>query len=168
MEQFVHGESMFGDVVKKFLEDYRGVLAREQKKLAQNDVVGVPKHLDPGLNSGTPIELNQCHSFNSTKKGSKNQPLGDGFTIATVKMAKCMVPPLGNVLNERAHGRDAGVYGGGLEPGNVGVNDTMFCHYCAKPYSTLLTCSRCQKARYCTVECQKKAWPKHKSSCNKK
>nr|GAT56403.1 predicted protein [Mycena chlorophos] len=29
----------------------------------------------------------------------------------------------------------------------------------------LKICSRCRVARYCSAECQKKAWPKHKTSC---
>ena len=48
------------------------------------------------------------------------------------------------------------------------------CHHCfnmvirdksGKPTSTLLKCSACKFARYCSRDCQKKAWPMHKKEC---
>ena len=48
------------------------------------------------------------------------------------------------------------------------------CHYCfnmvvrdktGKGMTTLLRCSSCKFARYCSRECQKKAWPSHKKEC---
>jgi len=48
------------------------------------------------------------------------------------------------------------------------------CHHCfnmvirdksGKPTTTLLKCSACKFARYCSRDCQKKAWPMHKKEC---
>ena len=48
------------------------------------------------------------------------------------------------------------------------------CHQCfnmvvrdrqGQPTSQLLRCSSCKFARYCSRECQKKAWPTHKKEC---
>ena len=48
------------------------------------------------------------------------------------------------------------------------------CHHCfnmvvrgkdGKPNTQLLRCSACKFARYCSRECQKKAWPRHKKEC---
>ncbi|KAJ7741085.1 hypothetical protein B0H16DRAFT_1565881 [Mycena metata] len=46
----------------------------------------------------------------------------------------------------------------------AGSND--LCYQCNKPgQPKLRTCSRCQVARYCSPECQKLAWKKHKPEC---
>lgn len=48
------------------------------------------------------------------------------------------------------------------------------CHQCfnmvirdrqGKPTNTLLRCASCKFARYCSRECQKKAWKTHKKEC---
>ncbi|KAF9474579.1 hypothetical protein BDN70DRAFT_898860 [Pholiota conissans] len=39
------------------------------------------------------------------------------------------------------------------------------CGGCLATDKTLKNCSRCQVARYCSVECQKKDWPTHKKAC---
>ena len=48
------------------------------------------------------------------------------------------------------------------------------CHYCfnmvirdksGKPTATLMKCAACKFARYCSRDCQKKAWPQHKKQC---
>ncbi|KDQ50760.1 hypothetical protein JAAARDRAFT_81798 [Jaapia argillacea MUCL 33604] len=43
----------------------------------------------------------------------------------------------------------------------------MFCWCCneGKSRADLKVCSRCKTARYCTTECQKRDWPKHKEAC---
>jgi hypothetical protein len=43
----------------------------------------------------------------------------------------------------------------GLDNGGVDVKDKM------------QQCSRCHSAAYCSRECQKKAWPRHKNFCKK-
>ncbi len=43
------------------------------------------------------------------------------------------------------------------------------CSYCGNspPADTKLKiCSACKACRYCSVECQRKAWPEHKKVCN--
>lgn len=39
------------------------------------------------------------------------------------------------------------------------------CFFCSKEVENRKYCSRCKKACYCSVECQTKHWPKHKSKC---
>ena len=41
--------------------------------------------------------------------------------------------------------------------------ETLHCSVCSEP--SALRCSRCLGAQYCSVVCQKKAWPKHKEAC---
>ena len=51
-------------------------------------------------------------------------------------------------------------------------NNTSNLENCGKDhgpnYAPLKDCSRCHVAKYCSVECQKKDWPKHKDICGKK
>jgi hypothetical protein len=37
------------------------------------------------------------------------------------------------------------------------------CEVCGKPSSK--SCSRCKKANYCSIECQKANWNEHKVTC---
>ncbi|XP_076834812.1 histone-lysine N-methyltransferase SMYD3 [Brachyhypopomus gauderio] len=39
------------------------------------------------------------------------------------------------------------------------------CHYCLSRGDSLLRCSQCKSARYCSSQCQKQAWPEHKREC---
>ncbi|KAJ7471929.1 ankyrin repeat-containing domain protein [Mycena latifolia] len=39
------------------------------------------------------------------------------------------------------------------------------CDACGNSTASLKNCSRCRIARYCSPECQKKAWPLHKKTC---
>ncbi|KAG5651267.1 hypothetical protein H0H81_009260 [Sphagnurus paluster] len=39
------------------------------------------------------------------------------------------------------------------------------CDECGKDDVALKNCAKCQVARYCSVECQRKAWPTHKKTC---
>eukprot|EP00002_Diphylleia_rotans_P009315 TRINITY_DN1942_c0_g2_i5.p1 TRINITY_DN1942_c0_g2~~TRINITY_DN1942_c0_g2_i5.p1 ORF type:complete len:359 (-),score=68.75 TRINITY_DN1942_c0_g2_i5:242-1318(-) len=41
----------------------------------------------------------------------------------------------------------------------------MSCAECRSSTATLLRCSRCRSARYCSSQCQRKAWPLHKDEC---
>ena len=41
--------------------------------------------------------------------------------------------------------------------------DSRLCHFCG--VLALKRCGRCQKARYCSADCQRKAWPTHKTVC---
>lgn len=40
------------------------------------------------------------------------------------------------------------------------------CHQCFKKPESLHDCAKCHSVRYCSTECQKKAWVLHKSYCN--
>lgn len=49
---------------------------------------------------------------------------------------------------------------------NINVNRSRkYCHECNKTDVKLYKCSRCRFAKYCGVECQKKAWPEHIKVC---
>ncbi|KAF8964579.1 ankyrin repeat-containing domain protein [Flammula alnicola] len=39
------------------------------------------------------------------------------------------------------------------------------CDYCGRMDAPLKNCSKCHVARYCSVECQRKAWSEHKKTC---
>lgn len=39
------------------------------------------------------------------------------------------------------------------------------CQSCLKRGESLSRCSQCKTARYCSVQCQKQAWPDHKREC---
>lgn len=41
------------------------------------------------------------------------------------------------------------------------------CDACYQSKSTLKKCSVCRRAKYCSVECQKSAWPQHKLECKR-
>ncbi|XP_006897801.1 PREDICTED: histone-lysine N-methyltransferase SMYD3 [Elephantulus edwardii] len=41
----------------------------------------------------------------------------------------------------------------------------VVCECCLLGKEKLLRCSQCQVAKYCSAECQKKAWPDHKREC---
>lgn len=39
------------------------------------------------------------------------------------------------------------------------------CNFCLKESSDLKTCSKCESAKYCGIECQKQHWPEHRQDC---
>ncbi|KAG6811466.1 hypothetical protein H0H93_014407 [Arthromyces matolae] len=43
--------------------------------------------------------------------------------------------------------------------------DEKRCGCCGDTEKSLKNCGRCQVERYCSVECQRKAWPTHKRTC---
>ncbi|CAK5263662.1 unnamed protein product [Mycena citricolor] len=40
------------------------------------------------------------------------------------------------------------------------------CDSCGKESASLKNCAKCRVARYCSVDCQRSAWPTHKRTCN--
>lgn len=47
------------------------------------------------------------------------------------------------------------------------VNVMRKCAYCNKSDTKLLRCGRCKTTYYCSKECQKPHWKKHKKVCKK-
>jgi hypothetical protein len=47
-----------------------------------------------------------------------------------------------------------------------GKREEPYCEVCYKQYNTKI-CGRCKKAHYCSVECQRNDWKKHKRRCNR-
>lgn len=47
------------------------------------------------------------------------------------------------------------------------TNRALLCDWCRKAASHLNRCSRCKRTEYCSTECQKAAWPQHKTSCRR-
>jgi len=45
------------------------------------------------------------------------------------------------------------------------TRDCATCHNPPAPPKVLGTCSKCKKVYYCSVECQRKDWSKHRTSC---
>lgn len=53
-----------------------------------------------------------------------------------------------------------------LDRGTTTTNSSKACSLCGKPEARN-RCSRCHSDRYCSRECQVKAWPRHKAKCKK-
>ncbi|KAJ7748211.1 hypothetical protein DFH07DRAFT_830441 [Mycena maculata] len=51
---------------------------------------------------------------------------------------------------------------------NAGSNVDGACMECTKPMrkKDLKTCQKCKRVNYCSVQCQRAAWPGHKQTCN--
>ncbi|TCD62461.1 hypothetical protein EIP91_006831 [Steccherinum ochraceum] len=45
------------------------------------------------------------------------------------------------------------------------LDDTKRCQSCGRIASSLKQCNDCHMVRYCSAECQRNDWPKHKESC---
>ena len=43
---------------------------------------------------------------------------------------------------------------------------TILCHGCQTEFPKMKKCSGCLNVHYCSVTCQFKHWPEHKSSCD--
>ncbi len=51
-------------------------------------------------------------------------------------------------------------------PAQVNIAADTTCAHCGVSAAKIMRCTRCKKARYCSVDCQKAAWAKgHKSVC---
>jgi hypothetical protein len=57
----------------------------------------------------------------------------------------------------------AGAKGAGTGAGAGASADSCDC--CGKSDGKMSKCSKCLVARYCSSECQRKAWPTHKKVC---
>mmetsp|Transcript_60642 Transcript_60642/g.104434 ORF Transcript_60642/g.104434 Transcript_60642/m.104434 type:complete len:210 (+) Transcript_60642:1-630(+) len=77
---------------------------------------------------------------------------------------KCLVPTFGARGLPSRVSRDMGGYGAGGEAA-TGVAGKTICAHCDDTFVKTLQCSRCKVVRYCGVECQRKAWPGHKTNC---
>jgi hypothetical protein len=80
-----------------------------------------------------------------------------GGRITDVAVAKGATSTIGAAIN---------AFTGGLtnHANNFPTTNTYFtCEICSK--NSGLTCSRCMQANYCSVECRKKDWRRHKKAC---
>lgn len=50
--------------------------------------------------------------------------------------------------------------------GTMEADSSVRCRECGNASGTLLRCSKCKLAKYCSRECQKKDWPLHKTQCD--
>ena len=41
------------------------------------------------------------------------------------------------------------------------------CKNCSSKHLNMSKCSKCEKVRYCSIECQKEDWPTHQKDCKK-
>jgi len=55
----------------------------------------------------------------------------------------------------------------GYIPGSLNKCGNITCDKKEQTENQFKLCSRCKKACYCTIECQRKAWRKHKTQCQK-
>jgi len=55
----------------------------------------------------------------------------------------------------------------GYVPGQLNKCGNVTCDKKEQTENQFKLCSRCKKACYCTIECQRKAWRKHKTQCQK-
>lgn len=58
----------------------------------------------------------------------------------------------------------------GKKPIQSTASASKKCGNCLKPKednTTLMVCSRCRMAKYCSKECQKGHWSQHKKACSK-
>ncbi|TFK37232.1 hypothetical protein BDQ12DRAFT_713611 [Crucibulum laeve] len=53
----------------------------------------------------------------------------------------------------------------GKRKGEIAPRTEKRCDACGDNQKSLKNCGKCQVARYCSVECQRKHWPTHKKTC---
>lgn len=54
-----------------------------------------------------------------------------------------------------------------MTPGCAWQTSLHQCAKCAQSPASLLFCGRCKAVRYCSRECQKQDWSRHKQNCHK-
>lgn len=47
------------------------------------------------------------------------------------------------------------------------ITTTNTCSQCEKTAQKIMRCGKCKVVSYCSVECQREAWPTHKKTCHK-
>jgi hypothetical protein len=59
------------------------------------------------------------------------------------------------------------VGGGKVKGKGGGGGSSKTCRSCGVAPEKLMACSSCKKVRYCSRECQKADWKRHKEECGK-
>eukprot|EP00698_Gefionella_okellyi_P021397 TRINITY_DN6929_c0_g1_i1.p1 TRINITY_DN6929_c0_g1~~TRINITY_DN6929_c0_g1_i1.p1 ORF type:complete len:382 (-),score=75.45 TRINITY_DN6929_c0_g1_i1:57-1202(-) len=79
-------------------------------------------------------------------------------TVGGVKQAKDFLQKLRDVDPVSIRAATA-------EVAAVKISDGPACSVCKRMDVAMLQCGRCKQAKYCSVTCQRKAWPFHKLNC---
>lgn len=101
-------------------------------------------------------------------------PMWHTSALTEQRMAAPMQPSIGANAALSPHAWQAAIRGERLGKERAAMERVVArtaaaatCDACGLPSPMLKRCSGCGAARYCSRECQKRAWPAHKASCVK-
>ncbi len=52
-------------------------------------------------------------------------------------------------------------------PASFVEDDCLYCRQCQYAGPVMSLCGKCKSVRYCSIDCQKRAWSAHKKNCKK-
>lgn len=125
-----------------FAEDYPAFLA-DYRSGAKSSIVR------SGLN---------CASESSNYVEGHWDPLRFDKNEANARLAKALgsIASVGPSVTKKA-----------IPTSSTGTDEDLQCDLCGST-KDLKLCGLCKQVRYCSVECQRKAWPTHKAVCKKR